>query len=189
MFWNQASHIIICNCLYLEYTECLINALCVGLMELPVSQLMQPPRESRLLREADPTFVTSLKLKMLQDPSAPGATPMAVLCKDMEEITEFNVKHKNVYRYEVLGGLHTLVAKNQLMGEYPDNPFFKVMTAEVYVGLSDEEALRLAQRHNINSHFIHKVTHRDLVGCSYYIYMQWPFSCKRIHMHLYNINR
>ena len=128
-------------------------------MELPVF----PPRESRLLREADPTFVNKLKLKMLQDPSAPGATPMAVLCKDMEEITEFNVKLFTNMKY---WGLHTLVAKNQLMAEYPDNPFFKVMTAKVYVGLSDEEALRLAQRHNMNSHFIHKVTHHDLVGCN-----------------------
>ena len=50
------------------------------------------------------------------------------------------------------------------MSEYPDNPFYKVETADVYVGLSDEEALRLAQRHNLNSHFVHKVTHRDLVS-------------------------
>lgn len=128
-----------------------------------MSQLSQPPRESRLLREADPTFVRNLKLKMMQDPSAPGATPMAVLCKDIDGAMEFNARHKNVYKYEVLGGLHTLVAKNQLMDEYPDNPFYKVVTAEVYVGLSDEEALRLAQRHNLNSHFIHRVTHRDLV--------------------------
>lgn len=131
-------------------------------MELPVAQLSQPPRESRLLREADPTFVRNLKLKMMQDPSAPGATPMAVLCKGVN--AEFNLKHKNVYKYEVLGGLHTLVAKTQLMDEYPDNPFYKVVMAEVYIGLSDEEALRLAQRHNLNSHFIHKVTHRDLVS-------------------------
>ena len=89
---------------------------------------------------------------------------MAVLCKDIEGIVEFNVKHKNVYKYEVLGGLHTLVAKNQLMSEYPDNPFYKVVTADVYVGLNDEEALRLAQRHNLNSHFIHRVRHRDLVS-------------------------
>ena len=66
------------------------------------------PRESRLLREADTTFVRNLKLKMVQDPSAPGATPIAVLCKDVEQITEFNMKHKNVYKYEVLGGLRTL---------------------------------------------------------------------------------
>ena len=86
-----------------------------GFMELPVSQLAQPPRESQLLWEADPNFVRNLKLKMVQDPSAPGATPMAVLCKDVEQVTEFNMKHKNVYKYEVLGGLHTLIAKNQLM--------------------------------------------------------------------------
>lgn len=133
-------------------------------MEIPVSQLSQPPRESRLLREADPTFVHNLKQKMISDPSAPGATPMAVLCKDVEAITEFNMKYKNVYKYEVLGGLHTLVAKGQLAEEYPDNPFFQTAMAEVYVGLSDEEALRLAQRHNLNSHFVHKVTHRDLVS-------------------------
>jgi len=133
-------------------------------MELPVSQLSQPPRESRLLRKADPTFVR--RLKMMQDSSAPGATPMAVLCKDVEVITEFNLKHKNVYKYEVLGGLHTLIAKNQLMEEYPENPFFKVITADVYIGLNDEEALRLAQRHNLNSHFVHHVTHRDLVHTS-----------------------
>jgi len=61
-------------------------------MEIPVSQLSQPPRESRLLREADPTFVHNLKQKMISDPSAPGATPMAVLCKDVEAITE--VQHE-----------------------------------------------------------------------------------------------
>ena len=56
------------------------------------------------------------------------------------------------------------VAKEQLMEEHPDNPFFQVALADVYVGLTDEEALRLAQRHNLNSHFVHKVTHRDLVS-------------------------
>jgi len=35
--------------------------------------------------------------------------------------------------------------KKQLLEEYPDNPFYKVVTADVYMGLGDEEALRLAQ--------------------------------------------
>lgn len=129
-----------------------------------MKQLSHPPRESRLLREPDPTFVRNLKNKMIADPAAPGATAMAVLCKDVELLTDFSVKYKDVYKYEVLGGNHTLVAKAQLMSEYPDNPFFKYATAEVYVGLTDEEALWLAQRHNLNSHFVHKVTHRDLVS-------------------------
>ena len=66
--------------------------------------------------------------------------------------------------YEVLGGLHTLMAKSQLSADDPENPFFKLCLAEVYIGLTDEEALRLSQRHNQTSHFIHSVTHRDLVG-------------------------
>ena len=101
---------------------------------------------------------------MLSDPSAPGSTPMAVLVKDMDGIGEFNEKYRNVYKYEVLGSLHTMVAKQQLSEEYPENPFFKSVLADVYVGLSDEESLRLAQRHNTTSHFVHKVTHRDMVS-------------------------
>ena len=133
-------------------------------MELPIKQMVQPPRESRLLREADPTFVRNLKKKMIEDPSAPGAAPMAVLCKDCQVVADFNMNYKYVYKYEVLGGLHTLVAKTQLAEEYPENPFYTTVMAEVFVGLSDEEALRLAQRHNLTSHFVHKVTHRDLVS-------------------------
>lgn len=76
-------------------------------------------------------FIRNLKQKMLLNPPAPGATPMAVLCKDVDEVSEYRAKYKNVYKYEVLGGLHTLVAKSQLTEEYPDNPYFKVALAEV----------------------------------------------------------
>ena len=50
----------------------------IGLFEIPISQLVVPPRESRLLREADEIFVSKLKEKMMNDPSAPGASPMVV---------------------------------------------------------------------------------------------------------------
>lgn len=100
-------------------------------MELPISQLVPPPKQSRLLREADPTFLSNLKQRMVGDPAAPGACPMAVLCKDMEEPEGFNAKHKNVYTYEVLGGLHSLIAKTQLSMEHPENPFFKVAVADM----------------------------------------------------------
>lgn len=132
-------------------------------MELKVSQLLQPPRESRLLRQADPTFVSKLKDKMVRDPAAPGAAPVAVICKTVKTISAFKHKCKDVYKYEVLGGLHTMLAKDQLSKEYPRCEFFQVVTADVYVGLNDEQALRLAQRHNVTSHFTHKITHRDLV--------------------------
>ena len=69
----------------------------------------------------------------------------------------------------MLGGLHTLIAKSQLIVEFPDNPYFKNCLAEVYVGLTDEEALRLSQQHNQASHFVHNVTHRDTVRLYYII--------------------
>ena len=96
----------------------------LGLFEVPVSQLLVPPRESRLLREPDNIFVEKLKEKMVLDPSAPGATPMAVLCKDVRSIDQFNEKFLSVYKNEILGGLHTLIAKHKLKEEYPENSFF-----------------------------------------------------------------
>ena len=80
---------------------------------------------------------------MILDPSAPGATPMAVLWKDVSD-SNFNEKHLNVYKYEVLGGLHSYQAKMELADEHPDNPYLKVALAKVYLKLSDEQALRLA---------------------------------------------
>jgi len=81
---------------------------------------------------------------MIKDPAAPGRATMAVLC---QEVSQFNPQLKNAYQYEVLGSLHSFVAQQK--------------------GLMDEQALRLAQRHNETSHYVHKVTHRDLVciGC------------------------
>ena len=124
---------------------------------------MMPPKESRLLRSADDKFTEKLMDKMVLDPAVPGATPMALLCKEVSTLELFNERFANVYKYEVLGGLHTLKAKAQLSQMYPDNPFFQHTVAEVYIGLTDEQALRLSQRHNVNSHFVHKITHRDMV--------------------------
>ena len=82
--------------------------------EIPVSQVMMPPKESRLLRSADDKFTEKLMDKMVLDPAAPGATPMALLCKEISTLELFNERFANVYKYEVLGGLHTLKAKAQL---------------------------------------------------------------------------
>ena len=38
--------------------------------------------------------------------------------------------------------------KQQLMKKDPENPFFILALADVYVSLTDEEALCLAQQHN-----------------------------------------
>ena len=66
-------------------TTCMLHVY-VGLMELKLSQLSQPPSESLLLRHADPTFISRLKDRMVKDPAAPGAAPMAVLCKSVNAL-------------------------------------------------------------------------------------------------------
>ena len=129
----------------------------VGLFRVPISQKIKLPKKSRLLQETDEVFITNLKAKMVLNPSTPGAITMAILCKDVS-FTSFNEKHLNVYKYEVLGGLHSFQAKLELTKEHPDNPFFKEALAKVYTNLSDEQALRLAQHHNTNTHFVHKIT-------------------------------
>ena len=112
----------------------------LGLINIPFAQLTKPPEDSRLLRKSDPTFISKLKENMLKDPVAPGASPMAVLCREISKQSEFQEKVKNIYHYEVLGGLHTYIAKSQLAQEMPEIPYF---SAEVYVGLSDEQALKV----------------------------------------------
>ena len=39
---------------------------------------------------------------------------MAVLCKNKTNPGKFQAKYKDVHEYEVLGGLHSLLCKNQL---------------------------------------------------------------------------
>ena len=50
-----------------------------------------------------------------------GTPPIAVLCKDghIRASDDFNPLHKNIYKYEVLGGLHGTVARQELLQEYP----------------------------------------------------------------------
>lgn len=132
---------------------------------LPVANLDEPDRETRLIRSLDEQFLRNLVEKMENDPSGPGVPPIAVSCTDVDETGAFAERLKDVYKYEVLGGQHTSAARTQLNKKYPENPLYRSILAEVYVGLSDDEALRLASRHNVNGHFVHKMTHRDYVCC------------------------
>ena len=58
---------------------------------------------------------------MRDDPLAPGVAPLALLChKDyVDEKWKFKVNLSNQYKYEVLGGLHTITARKQLLAEVP----------------------------------------------------------------------
>ena len=126
---------------------------------LPVTNLLQPQSNLRLIRELDTTFVKHLRHRIQEDPSGPGVSPVAVLCIDVSK-EDFAERLKDSYRYEVLGGQHTVAAKTELFNENPDNVLFSHVLAEVYA----DKALRLASRHNRNGHFIHRMSHKDYVS-------------------------
>ena len=132
-------------------------------MEIAVKNLDEPP-PSRLLRKVDMIFVESLKKRLKEDPYGPGVPPLAVNCKDVAKKELFKERLKDVYRYEVQGGLHGAKARQNLLAESSNEMDLANVHAVVYVGLTDEEALRLASRHNINGHYNHKMTHRDYVS-------------------------
>ena len=135
----------------------------VGMYQLPVTNLIQPQSSLRLIRQLDTTFLKNLKYRIQEDPSGPGVPPVAVLCIDISK-EDFAERLKDSYRYEVLGGQHTVAAKAELLKENPDSVLFNHIFAEVYAELSDKEALRLASRHNRNGHFIHRMSHKDYVS-------------------------
>ena len=155
------SHIAI---LIVAYSIITITCSCIGLEELPVTSLSTPEANTRLIRSLDNKFLKQLKKKIAKDPSGPGVPPVAVLCTSVNKMSEFNQRFKDVYKYEVLGGQHTSMARAELHRENPENHLFQSILAEIYVGLTDDEALRLASRHNVNGHFIHSMTHWDNVS-------------------------
>ena len=132
---------------------------------------MQPQRDLRLIRKLDTTFLSNLKKMIKEDPSGPGVPPVAVLCIDVQQKDAFSERLKESYKYEVLGGQHTTAAKAELFHENPNNPLYNQVFAEVFVGLNDKEALRLASRHNDNGHFIHRMTHKDYVSSGLFQYI------------------
>ena len=130
---------------------------------------LDEPSPPRRLRKVDPIFVESLKKRLQSDPNGPGIPPIAVTCKNISNKEQFKERLKNVYRYEVNGGLHGVKARQSLLQENASQEQFSSISAIVYIGLTDEEALRLAARHNINGHFNHKMTHRDYVSKSFFV--------------------
>lgn len=69
----------------------LLHDLFVRFNGTPCETVSQPPHESRLLHEANPTLVQNLKMTTFAYPSAPNATPVYT---DMEVLTDFNRNYK-----------------------------------------------------------------------------------------------
>ena len=65
---------------------------------------------------------------MIEDPAAPGIPPLALLCTDVAAKNSFLPHLKDQYKYEVLGGLHTVTARKELLEEIPGT-IVKIYTA------------------------------------------------------------
>ena len=55
-----------------KFTASLTALLYIGLFQLPVTNLVQPQSETRLIRKLDTTFVKNLKKSIEDNPSGPG---------------------------------------------------------------------------------------------------------------------
>ena len=106
-----------------------------------------------MLPKVDPICVDSLKKWLQEDPSGPGVPPIAILCKNIGTKEAFKSQLKEIYRYEVLGGLHGVKARQSLLAEKLFST--ELSTVHAHVRLSDEDALRLATRHIKNGHYNH----------------------------------
>jgi hypothetical protein len=133
----------------------------IGLYELLLSTIIIPPKE-RLLRKVDALFLQSLTKRIKEDPSGVGIPPLAVMCTNISQPSKFEERLKDVYKYEVHGGIHSYTARQQLISEGWLEATHRVWS-DVYCVMSDEEALWLASRHNANGHFHHKMSHRNYV--------------------------
>ena len=118
--------------------------------------------KQRLLRRIDIQFVASLKKRMIQDDSGIDIPSLAFVCKSVATKDAFESRLRKVYTYEVQGGLHGLYARKELQQEKAN--VSESVSCRVYAGLSDEEALWLATRHNSNGHFHHAMTHHEYVN-------------------------
>lgn len=75
---------------------------------------------------------------------------------------QFESKHPSSYKYETIGGNNSRIALQELM-EDNSHQFFKTRMAAVYIGLSDDLALRLVPKYNKAIDFTHSMTTQDMV--------------------------
>ena len=124
-----------------------------------VSQVEIPPT-TRRIRRVDDVFLAQLRAKMEKHPNG-SYEPLYLYVRGLQTKAEFCKDKVNEYRYEVLGGTHNVLATKKLSEEYPENTIFKGRYARLFVGLTDEEALWLASRHNSSGSFRHEMTFQD----------------------------
>ena len=162
-------------------TSCIhVRVTIVGLGDVlsSVNLMRSAWSSSRLIRSLDNQFLKNLNEKWhvvhrLQE------YPQLLLCIRIwsNQLSSTSVLAAEE-RLQIWGarGQHTSQTRAELHQEQSNNPLFATILAEVYVGLSDDEVLRLASRHNINGHYIHKMTHRDYISAAILYLQIYPWS-------------
>ena len=70
----------------------------------------------------------------------------------------FDADKAEMYSYETLGGNNSREALQALSMEEGSNPIFRTRLVSVYSGLTDDEAIRLAAKHNKTTSFYHEMS-------------------------------
>lgn len=130
-----------------------------GYYILPVTCLIQP-EPNCLLRPVDPIFVDTLKTHMKRNPSR-DVTPIVGLVQ-LADGEDFQKSRKDTYLYETLGGNNLRVAMQELLDE--DDLQFRTRLVSVYCHLTENEALRLASKHNLAASVHHEMITSDKVS-------------------------
>ena len=97
---------------------------------------------------------------MKRNPSR-DVTPIVGLVQ-LPEGESFHQEQKETYLYETLGGNNSRVAMQELLEE--DDLGIRTRLVSVYFGLSDNQALRLASKHNLATSIHHDMTTSDKVS-------------------------
>ena len=114
------------------------------------------------MRNHDEQFVKALKEEMKKNPSRLVSPIVGIPVLSSQQ--EFDQKHPNYYKYETIGGNHSRIALQELLDEYPCDQRYKSRQVAVYSGLTNDQALKLAARHNQATSFTHVVTTQDKVS-------------------------
>ena len=133
-----------------------------GCFEIPVACLKAPSAEY-CLREPDRLFIDNLKKEMLENPTKLVSPIVGLVCLRRDQ--EYDPRHTNSYMYETIGGNNSRIAIQELSEQYPTESSYKTRFVAVYAGLTSEEALRLASKHNRATSFTHDMTTQDKVDC------------------------
>ena len=143
-----------------------------GQFYIPVENI-KLPSPNRMIRQVDEQFLEKLKKNMERHPNG-SYEPLYLVIKDIRKKEDFSKDNVDRYNYEVLGGTHNVLATQQMLEKHPDSTVFRGRYARLFVGLSDEEALWLASRHNSSGCFRHEMTFQDEAST---IVLYWTYSC------------